>query len=111
MVSGTGHYETPSGEYQLRPGDIFLLLPGQVHGFSNQHHLIVYNILWKTEERCFDFREIENLPGYHHFFHLEPNSRESNHFKRHLSLDRGQLAFAQALVERPHDEIRSRRSG
>ena len=111
VVAGTGSYETSSGEYQLKQGDIFLLHPGHVHGFSNQHHLVVYNILWKTEELCFDFREIENLPGYHLFFHLEPNSRESNHFKRHLNLDKGQLAFVQALVERLHDEIRSRRSG
>ena len=111
VVAGTGIYETSSGRYQLKQGDIFLLHPGDVHGFSNQHHLVVYNILWKTEELCFDFREIENLPGYHLFFHLEPNSRESNHFKRHLNLDKGQLAFVQALVERLHDEIRSRRSG
>lgn len=74
VVAGTGSYETSSGEYQLKQGDIFLLHPGHVHGFSNQHHLVVYNILWKAEELCFDFREIENLPGYHLFFHLEPNS-------------------------------------
>ena len=65
VVSGTGLYETPSGEYQLKPGDIFLLLPGQVHGFSRQHHLTVYNILWKSAESCIDLQEIENLPGYH----------------------------------------------
>ena len=92
VVSGTGHYETPSGEYQLRPGDIFLLLPGQVHAFSRQHHLTVYNILWKSAESCIDLQEIENLPGYHLFFHLEPNTRDSTRFKRHLNLDREQLA-------------------
>ena len=58
VVAGTGSYETSSGEYQLKQGDIFLLHPGHVHGFSNQHHLVVYNILWKAEELCFDFREI-----------------------------------------------------
>ena len=111
VVSGTGNYETPSGEYQLKPGDIFLLLPGQVHGFSRQHHLTVYNILWKSAECCFDLQEIEILPGYHLFFHLEPNVRDSTRFRRHLNLDREQLAFTQALVERLHDEIKVRRSG
>ena len=111
VVSGTGHYETPSGEYQLRPGDIFLLLPGQVHAFSRQHHLTVYNILWKSAESCIDLQEIENLPGYHLFFHLEPNTRDSTRFKRHLNLDREQLAFTQSLVERLYNEIQARRSG
>lgn len=111
VVTGTGSYITPSSEYQLEQGDIFLLHPGQLHGFSNQHHLVVYNILWREKELLFDFSEIEKLPGYLLFFRLEPNSRERKHFKRHLHLDKEQLAFTKVLIERIHSELNACRSG
>ncbi len=57
VVAGTGIYETSSGRYQLKQGDIFLLHPGDVHGFSNQHHLVVYNILWNAVESLLLYHE------------------------------------------------------
>ena len=111
VVSGTGIYVTSSGEYQLEQGDFFLVPPGDVHGFSNQHHLQIYNILWKANELRFDFQELEKHPGYHLFFYLEPNARESNQFKGHLNLDKKQLQIVQDLIKRLHDELKARVSG
>ncbi|MCI5778377.1 MAG: helix-turn-helix domain-containing protein [Lentisphaeria bacterium] len=105
VTSGTGSYITPGGEYQLEQGDIFLLTPGQSHAFANQHHLMIYNVLWQTDMFDFDLRDLTSAPGYHLFFHLEPNSREDNQFKRHLRLNESQLARAKELIEKIDREL------
>jgi len=111
VVNGTGVYDTPAGSYQLQQGDVFLLHPGQVHGFSHQHHLVIYNLLWRDRELRFDWDSISGMPGYHLFFHLEPNSREKIRFKQHLHLDQPELNRAKALIEQIHDEVARHREG
>lgn len=105
VVNGTGSYLTPSGKYQLEQGDIFLLHPGQVHGFTNQHHLEIYNVLWRTPDLSFDFGSLTSMPGYHLFFQLEPKSREKTKFRQHLHLNREQLARAKSLIEQIQNEL------
>ena len=103
--SGTGSYLTSDGEYQLEQGDIFLLAPGQSHAFTNQHHLLVYNVLFQRDALELNLYDLTNSPGYHLFFHLEPNSRQSNQFKQHLRLTGSQLLRAQELIENIDREL------
>lgn len=111
IVNGTGCYTSPSGEYQLNPGDIFFLHQGQSHGFAKCKHLVVYNVLWKPEELNFDFSTISHLPGYHLFFQLEPNIREKNCFKQRFTLNQQQLHKAKDLIEQIHEELLNRKDG
>ena len=105
VVNGTGSYLTPTGRYQLEQGDIFLLHPGQVHGFTNQHHLEIYNVLWRSPDLTFDFGALTSMPGYHLFFQLEPKSREKAKFRQHLHLNAEQLARAKSLIEQIQGEL------
>ena len=70
VVSGTACYHSLFGECQLEAGDVFLIHPGQIHGFSSSKHLAVYNVLWAGDELRFDFSEISRLPGYQLFFSI-----------------------------------------
>ena len=108
--SGTGSYLTPDGEYQLEPGDIFLLHPGQSHQFVNQHHLSIYNVIWQDRELKLD-PDLTAMPGYHLFFHLEPNARDSTRFRRHLHLDGDRLPQVRSLIERMDREMAGRNDG
>ena len=103
--SGTGSYITSDGEYQLEQGDIFLLAPGQSHAFANQHHLLVYNVLFQRDTLELNLHDLTNSPGYHLFFHLEPNSRQNNQFKHHLRLTAPQLLRARELIENIDREL------
>lgn len=111
IVNGTGCYSSPSGEYQLNPGDIFLLHQGQCHGFTKCKHLVVYNVLWDPQKLNFDFNTISHLPGYHLFFQLEPNIREKNRFKQRFTLNQQQLHKAKDLIEQIHEELLNRKDG
>ena len=108
--SGTGSYLTPDGEYQLEPGDIFLLHPGQSHQFVNQHHLTICNVLWRDRELKLD-PDLTGMPGYHLFFHLEPNARDSTRFRRHLHLDGDRLPQVRDLIERMDREMTEQNDG
>lgn len=107
VTGGTGRYITSDGEYQLEPGDIFLLAPGQSHAFANQHHLQIYNVLFLPEALTLtlNFHDLTQSPGYHLFFHLEPNARGSNQFKNHLRLNSDQLRHASELIENINREM------
>ena len=105
VISGTGCYTTLSGKYQLEPGDCFLLHPGQIHRFSDQKHLVIYNVLWQSEKLAFDFTELEKMPGYRIFFQLEPNSREKKQFKSHFRLNNEQLAKAKKIIDTSGDNM------
>ena len=111
VISGTGCYTTLSGKYQLEPGDCFLLHPGQIHGFSDQKHLVIYNVLWQSEKLAFDFTELEKMPGYRIFFQLEPNSREKKQFKSHFRLNNEQLAKAKKIIEEINEELLNPQDG
>lgn len=108
--NGTGSYRTPDGEYQLEPGDIFLLHPGQYHQFVNQHHLTICNVIWLDRELKLS-PELTAMPGYHLFFHLEPNARESTRFRRHLHLDGDRLPQVRDMIARMDRELAEQHDG
>ena len=111
VVSGTACYHSPFGEWQLEAGDVFLIHPGQIHGFSSSKHLAVYNVLWAGDELRFDFSEVSRLPGYHLFFQSGTGSHGQNRFPQHSHLNQEQLARAKSLIEQILEELNFRKDG
>ena len=111
VVNGTACYSSPAGQSQLEPGDVYLIHPGQEHGFSNSKHLAVYNVLWAPDELRFDFGCVRHLPGYRALFQREDDPSGKGGFSQHTRLDREQLDKAKFLIEQIHEELNSRREG
>jgi AraC family L-rhamnose operon transcriptional activator RhaR/AraC family L-rhamnose operon regulatory protein RhaS len=111
VVSGTSCYHSPFGEWQLEAGDVFLIHPGQIHGFSNSKHLAVYNVLWSPDELRFDFSEVSRLPGYQLFFQSGSGSQGQNRFPQHSRLNQEQLGRAKSLIEQILEELNFRKDG
>ena len=106
VVNGTACYSSPAGQSQLEPGDVYLIHPGQKHGFSNSKHLAVYNVLWAPDELRFDFGCVRRLPGYRALFLRadDPDGKSG----QHIRLNREQLMKAKFLIEQIHEELNSR---
>lgn len=79
-----------SGEklsYGLIQGDLFSVMPGEIHAYSENNHLVLYNIAFKPEIIEKDLTELSALriydilftPGSEHFrnrIHLSPTVRK-----------------------------------
>ena len=46
VVAGEGRHITPAESYTLSAGDIFLIKPGNPHGYAVENDFALYNILY-----------------------------------------------------------------
>lgn len=106
VVSGSGGYCTPSEEFSLKEGDLFLLLPGDSHAYSWQSGLVVYNLLLKDYAVLQQFHEILNDPALRYFFQLEPRFRHKDHFQRHIRLNFAQRQCLVKVFEEMREELK-----
>lgn len=109
ITGGEGLHLTDQGRFPLRSGDVFVLHPGQYHGFLESRHLGMYNIsfLWGS----LDSRFLGELPGYQALFRLEPIYRKQHNFTSRLHLtpeQRERVGEECRLLER---EIVAKRPG
>ncbi len=111
VAGGSGVYQGEDADYQIHAGDIFLLTPGIPHDFPVQNHLEIYNVLWVPDELGFDFRDLQDAPGFMAFFHLEPQTRGHYRFGSHLRLSPPQLAAVLEIVRKMEAEFQRRQSG
>ena len=83
-------FSTVSGRelsYGLIQGDVFAILPGEPHAYSESKNLIIYNIAFQSEIIADLLPEFRELPSwnalfdptpeiYRHRVHLKPQARE-----------------------------------
>ncbi len=109
ITGGTGHYKSDS-ICQLRTGDVFLVIPGDKHLFTDQHQLELINILWVPNELNFNFRDLSEDPGFVAFFQLEPQSRKRDRGGR-LNLTHDELKQVIELAQKIRNELKYKQSG
>lgn len=111
VVSGEGRHITATEEYGLSAGDLFLIKPGNPHGYKVENDFSLYNILYRPEQLKLPLFDLADEPGYHAFFELEPELRRQFGFRKHFRLGKSQLDEIQLLVKRMKCEIESNESG
>ena len=45
---GSGQHMTKDGTYSIYPGDVFLIRPGDPHGYCNMRQMELINLLYRT---------------------------------------------------------------
>ena len=111
VVAGEGRHVTPAEEYTLSAGDIFLIKPGNPHGYEVEHDFSLFNILYEPERLNLPLFDLADEPGYRAFFELEPELRRQFCFRKHFRLGKSQLDELTLLVERMKFETESEEAG
>lgn len=111
VVAGEGRHVTPAEEYTLSAGDIFLIKPGNPHGYEVEHDFSLFNILYEPERLNLPLFDLADEPGYRAFFELEPELRRQFGFRKHFRLGKSQLDELTLLVERMKFETESEEAG
>ncbi len=107
IFGGEGIHYTHSEKYQISQGDIFLIKPGTKHGYDNTSDLKLINILYLPEKLKLSLYDLNNSPGYHAFFEVEPAMRKQHGFKSRLHLSDTKLEYIRKLISSIDKELNS----
>ena len=107
VVSGTGVHFTEGAEYRILPGDVFVVESGFSHGFKNLDNLRLYNIIFAPQILKQVFIDIQQMPGFHAVFTLEPRFREFHKFESRLRINPDQQKYCAQLIIRLNTELSS----
>lgn len=105
VVSGVGTYCTPTEEFPIKRGDVFLLGPEHCHSYSRQENLVVYNLVLRDSSVLHQNIELAQEPALRYFFELEPHFRSSDRFQRHLQLNNEQIETLARIMEEMKSEL------
>lgn len=111
VLGGTGIHFTEEEEYQLVAGDVFLVSGRLAHGYRSSSALVLTNIIFRPGELGIPSEDLNQVPGYHALFTIEPSYRRKDRFGSRLRLESRDLARAAALVEQIELELNEARPG
>jgi len=98
ITKGTGIHFTQEEQYPIRAGDMFIIRPGQLHGYARTKGLELINIIYMTELLKLPDFDLKYQPGNYAFFELEPRLRQEHSFKSRLRLSESELIEAEDII-------------
>lgn len=110
VVAGLGIHRTEAGQYSISTGDVFVIAPGDRHGYRNTRNLLLNHVFFDLTRLRPQLRDIGKLPGFHALFTIEPRVRPRRPPGR-LRLTAEELAVAEDLVVRLEQELTRPRPG
>lgn len=111
VLGGSGYQHINNENYFISMGDVFIVKGEAVHYFTDTHDLSLYNIgfqAWVIDRFA---PLLQQLPGYHTLFILEPAYRKQNNFTQKLHLNVSDLQILSEMLTKLSAEFQCRRPG
>jgi AraC-like DNA-binding protein len=105
--SGVGLHISPTGEFPIRRGNVFLLIPGEKHSFRDRHGMEIYCVIYSPKHLLWDLRKMQQDPNYQFFFDTQSISR----FNCFLQLEEQDMLKTENLIREMEMESRHQLSG
>lgn len=105
ILKGTALHMVSGREYELKPGDTFIIHGDLNHLYRNVKDLEYVNIMfdWSIVQQ---FPHLKKLKGFQALFFIEPFYRKEQNFGSRLTLTLSQLKKAEAMVDILLEEYR-----
>ena len=111
ITSGQGTHLTGRESYPLNAGDVFVIGGSRPHDYHSMDRLCLVNVLYQPDRLDLRHYDLQNLPGYHALFKLEPAWRKRHQFNSRLHLKPNQLGVLMETVEKLEAELKTRPAG
>ncbi|MFC1671724.1 helix-turn-helix domain-containing protein [Planctomycetota bacterium] len=111
LLGGGGTHVTNHGEYRIEAGDVFMIRGEMVHTYADVHEMSLVNILFRPRLLGLPLRLLNDLPGYHVLFRIEPRLRRAGRFGQRLKLAEDELAEAATQIASLEEELDQRNEG
>ena len=111
ILTGRGRHITDREEYAIEAGDVFLLRGAMAHGYAGMARMTLVNILFDPARLGLPMGYLEDVPGYHALFHVEPQLRAQERFRSRLRLAEAELTQAAGMIVSLQQELERKRPG
>ena len=112
IVLGGSAYQHINGDnYFISMGDVFIVKGEALHYFTDTHNLSLFNIGFQPQVIDYFAPLLQQLPGYHTLFILEPAYRKQNNFSQKLHLDANDMLLLKEMLDSLSQEFRTRGPG
>lgn len=113
ILSGKGRHITDEDEYPLTAGDVFLIRGDMAHGYDDteRYRMKLVNILFAPRRLGLPLHYLQDLPGYHILFRVEPRLRNYHDFRHHLHLSEVELAKAAEIIAHLQKKLEEKEPG
>lgn len=111
VVDGTADHIVEGKKYQIKKGDVLVLLPGYVHELQNVNELVIYNFKFNLDKLILLDTDIEKLSGFQTLFLYQPMNHYYNEYHSYMYLDDSSLNEAILLCDLVLAEWNNRKEG
>jgi len=111
ITGGNGRHVLQHSAYPIAAGDVFVITRDMFHGYAEVQNLTLINVLFRPAQLHLPRAELNQLPGYHALFMLEPQYRKQHNFQSHLRLAMRALTHVTGLAGDLHQELTRQAAG
>lgn len=111
ITSGSADHIVEGKVYNIKKGDVVVLMPSFVHELQNVHKLEHYNFKFDLEKLILLETDIEKLSGFQSLFILEPFHKYQHDYISHMTLDDNQFAKVKILCDLIYEEWNNQKDG
>jgi AraC family L-rhamnose operon transcriptional activator RhaR len=111
LLGGGGTHVTDHGDYRIEAGDVFMIRGDMTHTYADVQKMSLVNILFQPRRLGLPLHHLNDLPGYHVLFRIEPRLRRAGRFRHRLKLAEDELAEASTQIASLEEELEQRRDG
>jgi AraC-like DNA-binding protein len=108
IYHGTAVHYSDKAESTLKPGDVFIIPKGTIHGYKKSSNLSLINIMYDPARLWLPESDLRKLPGYHALFLMGADS--TNDIK-HMHLKQNNFDTITRTIERIELEINAGEPG
>ncbi len=111
ILAGKGRHITDRDEYPLSAGDVVLIRGNMAHGYADVHQMKLVNIIFAPRRLGLPLNYLEDLPGYHILFRIEPRLRGHNTLQDRLHLSEVELAKVAGMIAELDKNLKEKSPG
>lgn len=111
VLGGSGYQHINSERYFVSMGDVFIVKGEALHYFTDTHNLSLFNIGFQPWVIDYFTPLLQQLPGYHTLFVLEPAYRKQNKFSQKLHLDAANMQLLSGMLHDLSEEFQTIKPG
>jgi AraC-like DNA-binding protein len=111
ILDGFASHRIDNHNYDIHPGDVYLLRGNVTHGFFNVNNLELCNIMFDPERLVLSLFDLKQIEGFHSFFVFEPYFRKNYHFRNKLRLDYSRLKNVREYINKMMEEYQQKPPG
>ncbi len=111
LLGGRGTHVTDHGDYRIEAGDVFMIRGDMTHTYADVEKMSLVNILFQPRRLGLPLQLLNDLPGYHVLFRIEPRLRRAGRFGQRLKLAEDELAEAATQIASLEEELEQRAEG